>query len=67
MDAPAGHGEHSNMDDFQQIIAPAFYPGKEDWKARPGNRYTAEELGQMEQNWDVTLRDPRRPFCRAVD
>jgi hypothetical protein len=40
-------------------VAPAFYEGKEEWKAGPGNRYTPEELEAMDQNWDVRLSKPR--------
>jgi hypothetical protein len=36
----------------------AIYPGKEAWKNEPGNRYTAEELREMERNWQVEVIDP---------
>lgn len=47
-------------------FAPAFYPGKEQWKSEPSNRYTAEQLREMERNWEVEVRNPDRPHsCRA--
>jgi hypothetical protein len=64
---PATHGEQSDVYDSQQVIAPAFYPEKESWKSQPGHRYTAEELAQMQENWDVALFNPTRPTCRSVD
>ena len=36
----------------------AVWPGKEAWKNEPGNRYTAEELREMERNWKVEVFDP---------
>ena len=42
----------------QESVGAAFYPGKEDWKATPGNRYTAEELRAMDRNWDFRLTNP---------
>ena len=45
----------------------AFYSEKEAWKSERGNRYTPEELREMERNWDVHLVNPRRPICRSVD
>jgi hypothetical protein len=36
----------------------AVYPGKEAWKSEPGNRYTAEELREMERKWKIRISDP---------
>jgi hypothetical protein len=36
----------------------AVYPGKEAWKNEPGNRYTADELREMERNWEIQIIDP---------
>ena len=44
----------------------AIYPGKEDWKNIPGNRYRPEELEQMAKNWGVTITDPLMPFSVEV-
>ena len=61
-------GQNSKeMDGVAQRIAPAFYPEKEAWKGQPGNRYTAEELREMERNWEVHLFNPHRANCRSVD
>jgi hypothetical protein len=49
-----------------ETAAEAIYPGKEAWKNEPGNRYTAEELRQMQKNWHVELRDGNVPESRWV-
>jgi len=36
----------------------AVWAGKEAWKNEPGNRYTAEELREMERNWKIEVFDP---------
>jgi hypothetical protein len=48
-------------------LASTFYPNKEAWKAEPGNRYTAEELRNMDQNWEIQIVNPDRPHCRSAD
>jgi hypothetical protein len=45
----------------------AIYPGKEAWKNEPGNRYTAEELREMERNWNIRVTNPHRPASRRGD
>ena len=36
----------------------AVFPGKEAWKNEPGNRYTPQELREMERNWKIRITDP---------
>ena len=48
-------------------LAAAFYPAKEAWKAEPGNRYTPEELREMDRNWDVQITNPAITQCRSAD
>ncbi len=51
----------------KSVVAPAFYPGKEQWKCKPGNRYTAEELEAMEQNWEIRITKPAASHIRSGD
>jgi hypothetical protein len=44
--------------DQSSAIAPAFYEGKEEWKAKPGNRYGAEDLHEMARKWKVRFTRP---------
>lgn len=55
----------SKLAESEQVIAPAFYPEKEAWKSKPGNRYTPEELEQMEERWEVSLVNPWRPTSQG--
>lgn len=48
-------------------LAPAFYEGKEAWKAEAGNRYSAEELRAMDREWEVTVRPKRARVVRNAD
>jgi hypothetical protein len=48
-------------------LAAAFYPAKQAWKDEPGNRYTAEELRQMDRNRDFQITNPDIPHCRRAD
>jgi hypothetical protein len=48
-------------------LTAAFYPAKEAWKAEPGNRYSAEELRQMDRNWEIQITNPDAPHCRSGD
>lgn len=43
----------------------AIYSGKEEWKAEPGNRYTPEELREMEKNWIIDIRPPTEAEVQA--
>jgi hypothetical protein len=43
----------------EETLGQAVYPGKEAWKNEPGNRYTPEDLQQMQQNWKVEVYNPR--------
>jgi hypothetical protein len=45
----------------------AIYPGKEAWKNEPGNRYTPEELREMERNWKIRITNPHTPVSRRGD
>ena len=45
----------------------AVYPGKEDWKNRPGHRYTPEALQAMDQNWEVRITIPPLVHARQAD
>jgi hypothetical protein len=51
----------------EESLAAAFYPGKEEWRAEPGNRYIAEELREMDRNWDFRLINPYVPHRRVAD
>ena len=42
----------------QDTAGEAVFPGKEQWKNEPGNRYTPEELREMERNWHIEIIDP---------
>lgn len=42
----------------QDTAGEAVYAGKEAWKNEPGNRYTPEELREMERNWKIEVIDP---------
>jgi len=47
-------------------LAEAVYPNKQAWKKEPGNRYTPEELHEMDRNWNVHITNPDLPhFCPA--
>ena len=47
-------------------IGAAFYPGKQDWKGEPGNRYTARDLKEMSAKWDVEIKNTDTPrSCQA--
>jgi hypothetical protein len=48
-------------------LAQAVFPDKEIWKSEPGNRYTSEELREMDRLWDIQLVDPDAPTCRSAD
>jgi hypothetical protein len=48
-------------------LAAAFYPAKQAWKDEPGNRYTSEELRQMDQNWDIQIINPDVTQSRSAD
>jgi hypothetical protein len=45
----------------------AVWPGKEAWKNEPGNRYTPEELRDMERNWKIEVFDPSVVEVHHVD
>lgn len=45
----------------------AVYPGKEAWKNEPGNRYTAEELREMQRNWQIKITRPTTGHTRRAD
>jgi hypothetical protein len=45
----------------------AFYPEKEYWKKQPGNRYTPEELREMDRHWQIHIANPDAPHSRAAD
>ena len=45
----------------------AVYPGKEAWKSEPGHRYTAEELKEMDRNWQIRVVNPDRPRVVSAD
>jgi len=45
----------------------ANYPGKEQWKNDPGNRYTPAELQEMERSWEVHIFNPDKPQSRSAD
>ena len=45
----------------------AVYPGKEAWKNEPGNRYTVEELREMQRNWRVKITRPKSVHTRRAD
>jgi len=48
-------------------LAEAIFPDKELWKSEPGNRYTPDELQQMDRNWDVQIIRPKLTQSRSVD
>jgi hypothetical protein len=48
-------------------LAEAIFPDKELWKSEPGNRYTADELQQMDRNWDIQIIRPKLTQSRSVD
>jgi len=48
-------------------LAAAFYPAKQAWKTEPGNRYTPEELRQMDLNWEIQITNPDVAPCRSAD
>jgi hypothetical protein len=64
---------HENLTSFgsaappEGSLRPAFYPNKEFWKCQPGNRYTPEELAQMDKNWQIAINNPDKPHSRVAD
>jgi hypothetical protein len=48
-------------------LGAAIYPGKEAWKNLPGNRYTPEELREMDRNWDIKITPPETSRSVSAD
>ena len=56
----------AKADARDETVGNAIYPGKEEWKNEPGNRYTPEELQAMDKNWRIQIINPYQPrVCKA--
>jgi hypothetical protein len=53
--------------ELRDTAGEAVYPGKATWKNEPGNRYTAEQLREMERNWEIQIIDPDTPELCSGD
>jgi hypothetical protein len=58
---------HDASDKPTETAGEAIYPGKEAWKNEPGNRYTAEELREMQRSWDIKITRPKTVHTRRAD